>query len=188
MEGFVDVMSNRALRGLVKVGYTHNTSTERAAQLDGTHSPHPFEVEYFIQVPDPRAVEREAHLRLRGHLEGKKFFRCSREVAIAAVKRSAGEVAKNEFSRVDEEKRRKAALAEGRAQAEAQRKAQAEEDRKAARIKTIYSEANGLRGSVLVDRRRCPQARVDAPRYGIRSAVDHERLNRRAPEQAYRVR
>lgn len=33
-------------------------------------------------------------------------------------------------------------------------------DRPTARIKTIHSEANGLRGSVLVDRRRCAQARV----------------------------
>jgi hypothetical protein len=32
--------------------------------------------------------------------------------------------------------------------------------RPTARIKTIHSEANGLRGSVLVDRRRCAQARV----------------------------
>ncbi|MGF6575186.1 hypothetical protein ABH945_007315 [Paraburkholderia sp. GAS333] len=132
MEGYVYVMSNKAMPGLVKVGYTTNTPAERAAQLNGTHSPHPVEVESCIQVSDPRAIERAAHQHLRAHHEGKEWFRCSLEVAIAAVKRSAGEVAKNEFSRADEEKRQAAARAEIGAMAQAQRRMQAEEDRKTA--------------------------------------------------------
>ncbi|MFM0077167.1 GIY-YIG nuclease family protein [Paraburkholderia sediminicola] len=132
MEGYVYVMSNKAMPGLVKVGYTTRTPAERAARLNGTHSPHPVDVEYFIRVPDPRAVEHEAHLRLRAHREGKEWFRCSREVAIAAVKRSASGVAKDEFSRVEEEKRREAFLAEAGTAAEARCKAVAEEDRRAA--------------------------------------------------------
>jgi T5orf172 domain/Domain of unknown function (DUF4113) len=67
VEGYVYVMSNKAMPGLVNVGFTTGTPDERAAQLNGTHSPHPVVVEYSTHVSDARAVEREAHLRLRNH-------------------------------------------------------------------------------------------------------------------------
>lgn len=132
IEGYVYVMSNKAMPGLVKVGYASRAPAERAARLNGTHSPHPVDVEYSVRMLDSRAVEREAHLCLRAHREGKEWFRCSREVAVAAVKRSASGVAKDEFSRVEEEKRREAFLAEASAAAEVRCKAEAEEDRRAA--------------------------------------------------------
>ncbi|SDG91630.1 T5orf172 domain-containing protein [Paraburkholderia phenazinium] len=132
MEGYVYVMSNQAMPGLVKVGFTTGTPDERAAQLKSTGVPHRPTVEFYVQVPDARAVEREAHLRLRQHKEAKEWFRCSREVAIAAVKRSAGVVQKNEFSRPAQEKLREAELSAYRDKAEAQRQAKVEEERKAA--------------------------------------------------------
>lgn len=61
MEGYVYVFSNRAMPGLVKIGYTTDTPEQRAKQLDGTHSPHPNVVEYSIQVPDAPVVEKAAH-------------------------------------------------------------------------------------------------------------------------------
>lgn len=130
MEGYVYVMSNKAMPGLVKVGFTTGTPDERAAQLNGTHSPHPVVVEYSTHVPDARAVEREAHLRLRKHREGKEWFRCSRELAINAIKRAAGDLARNEFSRVEQERQQAAYQEQAHQQREAERQARAEEQRK----------------------------------------------------------
>lgn len=131
MKGYVYVMSNRAMPGPVKVGFTTGTPDERAAQLNGTHSPHPVEVEYSVYVLDVRAVEHEAHLRLRKHREGKEWFRCSRELAISMVKRAAGDAAQLEFSRVEQEQQRAAyeELAHQRQQEE--RRVRTEEGRKA---------------------------------------------------------
>lgn len=130
MEGYVYVMSNKAMPGLVKVGFTTGTPDERAAQLNGTHSPHPVVVEYSTHVPDARAVEREAHLRLGKHREGKEWFRCSRELAINAIKRAAGDLARNEFSRVEQERQQAAYQEQAHQQREAERQARAEEQRK----------------------------------------------------------
>ncbi|PMS25288.1 GIY-YIG nuclease family protein [Trinickia soli] len=130
MEGFVYVMSNKAMPGLVKVGFTTGTPEERAAQLNGTHSPHPVVVEYSTRVPDARAVEREAHLRLRKRREGKEWFRCSREVAISAVKRAAGDLARDEFSRVEQERQHAAHQEQARQQRDVERQVRAEEQRK----------------------------------------------------------
>ncbi|HDR8943065.1 TPA: GIY-YIG nuclease family protein [Burkholderia vietnamiensis] len=131
MEGYVYVMSNKAMPGLVKVGFTTGTPEERAAQLNGTHSPHPVVVEYSTHVPDARAVEREAHLRLRKHREGKEWFRCSRELAINAIKRAAGDLARNEFSRVEQERQQAAYQEQARQHREAEKRARDEEQRKA---------------------------------------------------------
>lgn len=131
MEGYVYVMSNKVMPGLVKVGFTTGTPEERAAQLNGTHSPHPVQVEYSTRVSDARAVEREAHLRLRQHREGKEWFRCSREVAIAAIKRAAGDVVRDEFSRADREREQTAVKERDRQQQETERQARVEDERRA---------------------------------------------------------
>lgn len=131
MEGYVYVMSNKAMPGLVKVGFTTGTPEERASQLNGTHSPHPVVVEYFILVPDARSTERKAHRRLRAQCERKEWFRCTREVAIAAIKRSVGDVTKREFSRVEQEKERAAEQERLRLSMQEERRAKAEEERKA---------------------------------------------------------
>lgn len=131
MEGYVYVMSNKAMPGLVKVGFTTGTPEERAAQLNGSHSPHPVVVEYSTHVPNARAVEQEAHLRLRKHREGKEWFRCSRELAIDAIKRAAGDLARNEFSRVEQERQQAAYQEQARERRETEQRAHAEEQRKA---------------------------------------------------------
>ncbi|MDJ1160430.1 GIY-YIG nuclease family protein [Burkholderia gladioli pv. gladioli] len=131
MEGYVYVMSNKAMPGLVKVGFTTGTPEGRAAQLSGTHSPHPVVVEYSTHVPDARAVEREAHLRLHKHREGKEWFRCSRELAVNAIKHAAGDLARNEFSRVEQERQQAAYQEQARERRETEQRAHAEEQRKA---------------------------------------------------------
>ncbi len=72
--------------GLVKVGYTKKDPEERAAELNHTGSPFTYTVDYEILVDDPYQVEQSAHYRLSSCNEGKEWFRCSAENAIAAIK------------------------------------------------------------------------------------------------------
>ncbi|GAB7550399.1 GIY-YIG nuclease family protein [Cupriavidus sp. 8B] len=72
MEGYVYVISNKAMAGLVKVGFTTRSPDERAAELDGTHFPYPPVVEYFALVSNAKAVEKEVHRSLRAKRERKE--------------------------------------------------------------------------------------------------------------------
>lgn len=85
IRGWVYVLSNRAMPGLVKVGFSTKDPVLRTAQLDGTGLPHPFEVEYDALVSDPRDVEQLLHERLADTREAKEFFRASVEVVTEAL-------------------------------------------------------------------------------------------------------
>jgi T5orf172 domain len=134
MEGFVYVISNNAMPGLVKVGFTTTKPEERAASLGGTHSPHPFIVEYWVAAVNPRAVEKRAHITLQKHREKKEWFRCSIKMATEAVRRAADTIHGEEFSRAETEERlaRERAAAKLRMQTEkaAAERAAAERERK----------------------------------------------------------
>ena len=49
MKGWVYVISNKAMPGIIKVGYSNKDPKERAAEL-GTGAPHPYKVEYEIEI------------------------------------------------------------------------------------------------------------------------------------------
>ncbi len=78
-------MSNPAMPGLVKVGFTFKHPTQRAKELCGTGIPHPFKVEWSALVKEPRTLESRAHRDLKRCREGKEFFRCALDYAIAVV-------------------------------------------------------------------------------------------------------
>ncbi len=65
MKGWVYVISNRAMSGLVKVGYSMKDPRIRAEELDHTGSPHPYEVEYEVHVDNPKEVESKTHSQLK---------------------------------------------------------------------------------------------------------------------------
>jgi len=85
MKGFVYVMSNKAMPGLVKIGYSTKHPELRAEELDGTGLPHKFIVEYCAFVDTPDAFEQKIHNRLTRHREAKEFFRLTVEKAIAHI-------------------------------------------------------------------------------------------------------
>lgn len=89
LRGWVYVITNKAMPGLVKVGYSTKDPTLRAKELDGTGVPHAFEVIYDALVLHPREVERKAHKILAEFREGKEWFRCSVEVSVRAIRESA---------------------------------------------------------------------------------------------------
>lgn len=61
--GFVYIMFNPAMRGLVKIGLTERTPNERAKELRGTGVPDDFIMVYDELVTDCKAVEKLMHER-----------------------------------------------------------------------------------------------------------------------------
>lgn len=90
MKGWIYVISNRAMPGLVKVGYSTNDPEQRAQELNHTGSPHPYRVEYELLIDEPFHVEQRVHKMLSSKREAKEWFKCTSEEAIAAIKQVAG--------------------------------------------------------------------------------------------------
>jgi hypothetical protein len=85
--GWVYLIANKAMPGLVKVGYTTRSPATRAQELAGTGSPHRFEVRHQRQVVNPAEVELRVHAALNHRREGKEWFRCSEDEAVATLDR-----------------------------------------------------------------------------------------------------
>ena len=90
MKGWVYVISNKAMHGLVKVGFSTKDPELRAAELNHTGSPHPYVVEYEMLIEEPYQIEQHTHRLLSAKREGKEWFRCSAEEAVVAIKHIAG--------------------------------------------------------------------------------------------------
>ena len=59
--GYVYILTNPVMPGLIKIGKTRLAPADRAAQLHTTGVPSGFQVEYACHTPDPDAVERAMH-------------------------------------------------------------------------------------------------------------------------------
>jgi hypothetical protein len=90
MKGWVYVITNKAMSNLVKVGFTLKDPDQRANELNHTGTPHPYVVEYEILVDNPHDIEQATHKYLRVKREGKEWFRCYPEEAIAWIKTAVG--------------------------------------------------------------------------------------------------
>lgn len=91
MKGWVYVISNPGMAGLVKIGYTGQDPRLRALELDTTGSPHPYRLDYEMHIDFPETIERTAH-RLMAHVRertNREWFRCSAEEAIVAIRQAA---------------------------------------------------------------------------------------------------
>ncbi|MCP2074694.1 UNVERIFIED_ORG: hypothetical protein J2Y77_004130 [Pseudomonas lini] len=86
--GFVYVLTNRAMPGLVKIGMTKNLAEDRAKGLYTTGVPVAFDVEFRTTTSRPRDVERKAHEVLERHRYNneREFFQVGVEAAIEAVR------------------------------------------------------------------------------------------------------
>jgi hypothetical protein len=87
IRGWVYVLSNRAMPGLLKIGYSTKDPVLRVQELDGTGLPYPFEVEYDVLVISPKNIEQLVHLELADMREAKEFFRLSVSQAVDAISR-----------------------------------------------------------------------------------------------------
>lgn len=90
MRGWVYIVTNKSMPGLLKVGFTSKDPQSRAVDLGHTGSPHPYKVLYDVLVHDPASVEKRAHRKLNRVREGKEWFCCSVELAVEAIRSAAG--------------------------------------------------------------------------------------------------
>lgn len=85
--GYVYVLSNPAMPGLVKIGRTIHNPEDRARQLDNTGVPMPFVLEFSCLSPNCHELEQWAHEHLdrnRVRLE-REFFRVDAKEAALAI-------------------------------------------------------------------------------------------------------
>ena len=90
MKGWVYIITNAAMPGLIKIGFTMNDPEIRARDLNHTGSPHPYIVAYEILIDEPHQIEQDAHRLMASKREGKEWFRCNPEEGVAAIKQIAG--------------------------------------------------------------------------------------------------
>lgn len=91
-EGYVYILINSSMRGLVKIGETSRNPEQRASELSKpTGIPTPFEVAYEEFVQDRKTVEKLLHTELAPYREeqNREFFRISLNEAIKALRKIA---------------------------------------------------------------------------------------------------
>ncbi len=86
--GFVYVLTNKAMPGLVKVGFTMSLAEDRSLSLYTSGVPEPFVIAFRSATSWPRKVEQHAHklLAAQRHNKSREFFRISAEEAILAIR------------------------------------------------------------------------------------------------------
>ena len=87
-QGWVYIFSNPGLPKIVKVGFTLKHPRDRAKELSHSGVPRPYVIEYAVRVDDPHQLEKRVHQYLtnEGLVDGKEWFRCSADHAIAVLK------------------------------------------------------------------------------------------------------
>ncbi|MGQ0775516.1 MAG: GIY-YIG nuclease family protein [Pseudonocardiales bacterium] len=93
--GFVYVLTNPAMPGMVKVGRYKHLAEDRARELNNTAVPLPFDVAYRAATSHPVAVERRAHELLAEHRVNVKreFFAVTPKQAADTVRQASLDVA-----------------------------------------------------------------------------------------------
>ena len=90
-KGWIYIMSNPAMPGLLKVGFTMKHPSQRAQELNGTGVPLPFKVEWKKLVTSPKALESRIHRDLEQYrVKKREFFRCDLLLVIAVAERHIG--------------------------------------------------------------------------------------------------
>ena len=86
--GVIYVLTNRAMPGLIKVGFSTRSAESRAAELSATGVPLPFEVVFSAEVEAPSQVEAEIHARFAQYRisNSREFFQMTVDDAITELK------------------------------------------------------------------------------------------------------
>ncbi len=94
--GYVYVIVNEGMPGLVKVGYSSRRPGKRAEELSSTGNPYRYKVAFYLSSANPYEVEQLAHEYLRKFSVGERaagvgveWFRCEVKVAIEAIKKAS---------------------------------------------------------------------------------------------------
>ena len=100
--GYIYVLSNSAMPGLFKIGFTNRDVKDRAQELSAaTGVPVPFEVEYYCLTRDVEIVEAEVHKHLSKYQQpGKEFFSVSLALVVDIIDSLTQTVEQDRFSKV----------------------------------------------------------------------------------------
>ena len=99
--GYIYILSNPAMSGLLKIGFTVRDVQSRVQELSSSTSiPAPFEIEYYCLTRDVEEIEKEVHYRLGKYRQsGKEFFTIPLELAVKIIDSMIRSVAEDRFCR-----------------------------------------------------------------------------------------
>nr|WP_188902765.1 GIY-YIG nuclease family protein [Deinococcus aerophilus] len=95
MSGYVYVLSNASMPGLLKIGRTRQDPFSRAQSLRTTGVPTPFRVEFCLWSPDPAGLEMHLHQTFASRRieRSREFFQMKvHEVVLEALNQSSQQV------------------------------------------------------------------------------------------------
>ena len=100
--GYIYVLSNSTMPGLLKIGYTTGDVKDRMQELSAsTGVPSPFEVEYYCVTRDVETIEKEVHRRFSNYRKpGKEFFSIPLAQAVATIDSLIKNVVPDRFSKI----------------------------------------------------------------------------------------
>ena len=88
INGYVYLLSNTSMPGLVKVGFTRRTVEERLKELNGTNLPTPFIIEAVFTSSIPELDEEKCHQELAEfRVSNKEFFKVEIDFALEAMEK-----------------------------------------------------------------------------------------------------
>jgi hypothetical protein len=86
-KGFVYILRNEAMPGLLKIGYSVKVPTERVEELFTTGVPEPFKLAYYCLVENADKLEPAIHRNLSDyrHRGNREFFRIELKAAVQSI-------------------------------------------------------------------------------------------------------
>lgn len=101
--GYVYILTNESMEGLIKIGKTKRDSQSRARELQDTGVPTPFHVAFEIFCDDCDSVEKDIHEKLDQYRvrSNREFFKYSLDNAIAMLQGSGKTIEEYEYSAMD---------------------------------------------------------------------------------------
>ena len=100
--GYIYILSNPAMSGLLKIGLTVRDIEERVRELSAhTGVPQPFEIEYFCLTADVEEVEEKTHIHFSScRAEGKEFFSVAVAEAVTVIDSLVKPIKPHRFCRI----------------------------------------------------------------------------------------
>lgn len=91
-EGWVYVLSNASMKGMVKIGFSTVGAKFRVKDLYTTGVPTPFKIQYEVRVFNCEELEKLVHQRLKKYrvTANREFFKIDVPVAISVVQECVG--------------------------------------------------------------------------------------------------
>ena len=92
IHGYVYILSNEQMPGLLKIGFTERDVEQRVTELSsGTGVPGPFITEAYFATETPEEHERQIHRQMAvDRIPGKEFFRADLQTTLRVASKICG--------------------------------------------------------------------------------------------------